>query len=221
MVRKPGDEIVLHSYFRSSTSFRVRAALNLKGLSYTYVAHSLLEGAHKQARFLAINPQGLVPSIVWDDGTVLSQSLAIVEFIDEVAPEPPLLPGDPQGRARVRSLAQMIACDIHPVNNLRILNALRSRFGASDGDVSDWFRHWVGETFVPLEALLAGSDATGRFCHGDSPGVADLCLAGQVINNARFDVDMAPYPTINRIFDNCMSIEAIGNAAPANQPDAP
>ncbi len=212
--------IILHNYFRSSTSYRVRIALALKGLDYEYVAHHLRFGKHREEGFLAVNPQGLVPAMVWSDGAVVSQSLAIIEFIDEMAPEPPLLPADPHGRARVRMLAQMIGCDIHPVNNLRVLNELRRRFGADDAAVADWFRHWVGETFRPMEKMLAESPETGRFCHGDTPGLADLCLVAQVANNGRFNVDMTPYPTINLIHAACMEIPAFVDAAPANQPDA-
>jgi maleylpyruvate isomerase len=214
------NDIVLHNYWRSSTSFRVRIALEMKGLSYTYVAHHLRHGEHLEPAYLAVNPQGLVPALVWRDGTLLTQSLAIIEFLDETVPEPPLLPRDALGRARVRMLAQMIACDIHPVNNLRVLTSLRSVFGAGDQDVINWFRHWVNEGFQPLEKLLSASPETGTFCHGDSPGLADICLAAQVVNNARFNVDMAPYPTISRIFDACMALPAFQRAAPRNQPDA-
>lgn len=198
----------------------MRIALALKGLDYDYVAHHLRLGGHRKETFLSVNPQGLVPTIVWSDGTVLNQSLAILEFIDEMTPEPPLLPSDVHGRARVRMLAQMVGCDIHPVNNLRILNALRDRFGADDTAVAEWFRHWVGETFRPLERLLAENSHSGKFCHGDRPTIADLCLVAQVANNGRFGVDMAPYPEINRIYDTCMELSAFVDAAPANQPDA-
>jgi maleylpyruvate isomerase len=214
------SRVVLHNYFRSSTSYRARIALNLKGVDYDYVAHHLRHGEHRDPAFLAVNPQGLVPALVWSDGTIVTQSLAICEFLDEMIPEPPLLPSDPAGRARVRAIAQIIACEIHPVNNLRVLNALRARYGADDAGVADWFRHWVNETFAPLEAMLAKSSQTGRFCHGDVPGLADICLVAQVANNARFNVDMTPYPTIARIRDACMELPAFIEAAPARQPDA-
>lgn len=213
-------EIILHNYFRSSTSYRVRIALALKGLKYKYVAHHLRRGEHRSQAYLTVNPQGLVPAMVWTDGTVLIQSLAIIEFLEEMVPEPPLLPGSAQDRARIRMLSQMIACEIHPVNNLRILNALRSRYGAGDAEVADWFRHWVKETFEPLEKILASDARTGRFCHGDAPTMADICLVAQVANNVRFRVDMAPYPTISRIYDACMELPAFADAAPARQPDA-
>ncbi len=211
---------VLHNYFRSSTSYRVRIALNLKGIDYDYVAHHLRHGEQHNPEFLAVNPQGLVPALVWRDGTVVTQSLAICEFLDEVLPEPPLLPPDPAGRARVRALAQMIACEIHPLNNLRALNALRDRFGADETAIAGWFRHWADQTFQPFEHMLSSSVHTGRFCHGDAPGLADICLVPQVTNNARFNVDMTAYPTISRIRDACMKLSAFAKAAPVNQPDA-
>lgn len=213
-------DITLHNYFRSSTSYRVRIALALKGIEYDYVAHHLRHGGNRAPEFLAVNPQGLVPALVWSDGTVLGQSLAIMEFIDDMVPEPPLLPADPHGKARVRMLSQMIGCDIHPVNNLRVLNAIRERFGADDAAVADWFRHWVAETFAPMERMLAQDEATGTFCHGDRVTMADLCLVAQVANNGRFGVDMEPYPTIRRINAACMELEAFRTAAPMNQPDA-
>ncbi|WP_417688335.1 maleylacetoacetate isomerase [Roseibium sp.] len=211
---------ILHSYFRSSTSFRLRIALNLKGVETDYVAHHLRLGEQRSEAFLSINPQGLVPALELADGTVLLQSMAIIEYLDETVPEPPLLPRDAAGRARVRGLAQMVACEIHPVNNLRILNDLKTRFGAHEDTVADWFRHWVAETFAPMEILLAQSPDTGTYCHGESPGLADICLVAQVINNQRFAVDMAPYSTIRRIHEACMQLPAFQQAAPANQPDA-
>lgn len=211
---------LLHNYWRSSTSYRVRIALEMKGIDYQYIPHHLRHGDHRDPVFLAINPQGLVPALVWEDGALLTQSLAIIEFLDETKPEPPLLPRDASGRARVRMLAQMIACDIHPINNLRVLTSLRTLFGAGDEDVINWFRHWVNEGFEPLEKILITSHETGKFCHGDTPGLADICLAAQVVNNARFHVDMSPYPTISRIHAACMELSAFQKAAPQNQIDA-
>lgn len=213
-------EVVLHNYFRSSTSYRVRIALAMKGIAYRYEAHHLRHGEQRAPAYLALNPQGLVPALVWSDGTMIAQSLAIIEFLDEAVPQPPLLPADAKGRARVRMLSQMIACEIHPVNNLRILNALRSRFSADDEQIADWFRHWVKETFEPLETILSKDMQTGSFCHGETPGMADICLVAQVANNGRFDVDMTPYPIIQAIHDRCMKLPAFTIAAPARQPDA-
>ena len=214
------SELVLHNYYRSSTSYRARIALEMKGLRYDYVPHHLRHGEHLEPAYLAVNPQGLVPALVLDDGTLLTQSLAIIEYLDEIHPEPPLLPKDPLGRARVRMLAQMIACDIHPVNNLRVLTSLRTLFGAGDQDITNWFRHWVNEGFQPLEKILASSPQTGTFCHGETPGLADICLAAQITSNARFGVDLAPYPTITRINAACMALPAFQKAAPQNQIDA-
>ncbi|MER9105244.1 maleylacetoacetate isomerase [Mesorhizobium sp. M7A.F.Ca.US.010.02.1.1] len=214
------SELVLHNYYRSSTSYRVRIALEMKGLSYDYVPHHLRHGEHLEPAYLAVNPQGLVPALVLGDGTLLTQSLAIIEFLDETSPEPPLLPKDPAGRARVRMLAQMIACDIHPVNNLRVLTSLRTLFGAGDEDIANWFRHWVNEGFQPLEKIMASAAERGTFCHGDAPGLADICLAAQIASNARFGVDLTPYPTIARINAACMALPAFQKAAPRNQIDA-
>ena len=214
------SDLVLHNYYRSSTSYRVRIALEMKGLTYQYVPHHLRHGEHLEPAYLSVNPQGLVPALILGDGTLLTQSLAIIEFLDETRPEPPLLPQDAPGRARVRMLAQMIACDIHPVNNLRVLTSLRTLFGAGDEDVANWFRHWVNEGFQPLEKILASSSETGTFCHGDTPGLADICLVAQVTSNARFGVDMAPYPTITRIYAACVALPAFQRAAPENQIDA-
>jgi len=210
---------VLHGFFRSSTSFRVRAALNLKGIVYDQATYALRKGEQRRPSYLALNPQGLVPSLQTPDA-LLTQSLAIIEWLDEVYPDPPLLPRDPWGRARVRSLAQIIALDIHPINNLRVLEYLGRTFGADEAQQAEWFRHWVGEAFLALEARLSREAETGHFCHGAAPGLADLCLAAQVLNNARFAVDMSPYPTIRRIHEACMSLPAFAAAAPMNQPDA-
>lgn len=210
----------LHNYFRSSTSTRVRVALNLKGLEAEYLSYALLKEEHKSESYLAANPQGLVPSLELDDGRVLTQSLAIIEWLEETYPAPALLPEDAVGRARVRALAYAIACEVHPVNNLRLLGYIKSGFGADDAAVKAWFTHWVEATFAPLEVMLAGASETGVFCHGDTPGLADICLYAQVWNNKRFDVDMSAYPVMSRIFEACDALEAFSKAAPPNQPDA-
>jgi maleylpyruvate isomerase len=210
----------LHNFFRSSTSTRLRAALNLKGLDYEYVAYALRKGENRTAAYLGLNPAGLVPALELDDGTVLTQSLAIIEWLDETHPNPPFLPTDSAGRARVRSLAYMIACEIHPLNNLRVLNRLGAQFGAEEDAVTDWFSHWVTETFDAIEATLAESPQTGRFCHGDVPSLADICLYAQVWNNRRFSIPLQNWPTIAKIFGELDGITAFRNAAPPNQPDA-
>lgn len=211
---------VLHNYFRSSTSYRVRIALALKGVDYDYLALHLRKNEHRSPQYLAINPQGLVPSLIWSDGGALTQSMAIIEFLDEVFPEPPLLPSDPLGRARVRSLSHVVALDIHPLNNLRVLAYVRDHFGADDAAQASWFRHWVNEAFEALEARLATDRETGRFCHGDKLSLADICLYAQLVNNRRFDIDLSPYPTIQRIGANIATIEAFQSAAPDQQPDS-
>lgn len=212
--------MILHNYFRSSTSFRVRAALNLKGIAYDYQSYHLRKGEQRSDAMLKLNPQGLVPALELPDGTVLSQSMAIMEWLDETYPEVPLLPDSIAGRARVRSLAQMVACEIHPLNNLRVLGTLKSKFGADDDAVTDWFRKWVAATFEPLETRLANEADTENYCHGNTPSIADICLSAQVINNTRFAVDMTPYPTISAIHKRCMALDAFDKAKPASQPDA-
>lgn len=212
-------EYILHNYFRSSTSVRVRVALNLKGLDYEYQAYALLPNAHKSEAYLRLNPQGLVPALEISDTAVLSQSLAIIEYLDETRPEPPLLPQDPLGRARVRALSQIIGCDIHPLNNLRVLRKLKSDFKADQDAVTDWFTHWVHEGFSALEHRLQEPE-TGKFCHGNTAGMADICLFAQVLNNTRFDIDMSAYPIIMRIYNMCLDIDAFVRAMPAHQPDA-
>ena len=210
----------LHNFFRSSTSTRLRAALNLKGLDFEYVAYALRKGENRTAAYLAMNPAGLVPALERDDSVVLTQSLAIIEWLEETHPTPPLLPADADGRARVRSLAYMVACEIHPLNNLRVLNQLGAQFGAGDDAVAQWFAHWVTETFDAIEATLAGSSQSGRFCHGDAPTLADICLYAQVWNNRRFSIPLETWPTIAKIFGELDGIAAFSNAAPPNQPDA-
>lgn len=209
----------LYSFFRSSAAFRVRIALNLKELPHETAIVNLQAGEQWGADYTAVNPQARVPSLEVD-GTILAQSMAILEWLEETRPEPPFLPADPLGRARVRALANVVACDIHPLNNLAVLNFLRGELGVADTDVRRWYRHWVGLGFEALEAMLAGDAATGRFCHGDTPGLADICLVPQVFNARRFDCPLDGYPTLMRVFDACMEIEAFDSAQPAKQPDA-
>lgn len=210
----------LYNYWRSSTSFRVRIALNLKKLEFEYAACHLRKDEHRGEDYLALNAQGLVPTLELDDGRLISQSLAIIDYLDEVYPDPPLLPLDPFARSRVRSLAQAVSLDIHPVVNLRVLEFISGELHHSEETVAYWFRHWTTETFAALETRLAGEAETGRFCHGQRPTLADICLVPQVLSGARFDVDMTAYPTISRIYDACMQLDAFAKAAPALQPDA-
>lgn len=210
--------LTLHSFFRSSTSFRVRVALNMKGLDHEQQTYDFREDAQRSPAYLALNPQGLVPTLSTPDGDI-TQSLAILEWLDETHPDPPLLPADAWGRARVRSLAQAVALDAHPVNNLRVLTRLRSQFGADDEGVAAWFRHWVALAFEAIETRLAEAE-TGSFAHGDAVTMADICIAGQFVNNARFTVDHAPYPAIRAVAERCLALPAFERALPLNQPDA-
>ena len=213
------SQTILHGYFRSSAAFRTRIALNLKGVAAEHRFRHLRKGEQRSPDFLKLNPQGLVPALEID-GNVLTQSLAIIEYLDETRPNPPLLPKDSAGRARVRSLAYAVALEIHPINNLRVLQDLNTRFGADDAAQAGWFRNWVETTCGALESRLASEPQTGKFCHGDTPTLADICLVPQVINNTRFNVDMTPYPTISRIHKACVELDAFKKALPANQPDA-
>lgn len=210
----------LHNFFRSSTSTRVRVALNLKGLAFDYVPYVLRDGQTRTPAFLAKNPQGLVPALEREDGSILTQSMAIIEWLDETHPTPALLPSDPDGRARVRSLSQLLACEVHPLNNLRVLKYLEQTFGADEAAQKEWFSHWVGLSFDALETRLNSEAATGTFCHGDTPTMADICLYAQVWNNRRFAVPNDRWPTIARIFAALDAIPAFRNAAPPAQPDA-
>ncbi|SPA13367.1 putative MALEYLACETOACETATE ISOMERASE [Cupriavidus taiwanensis] len=211
----------LYSYFRSSASFRVRIALELKGLSYDYVpVHLLKEGGQQlKPEFRAVNPDGLVPALV-DGEHVLQQSLAIVEYLDEVHPEPKLLPGTALDRAYVRGLAQEIACEIHPLNNLRVLKYLKHTVGVTDEVKDAWYRHWIELGFASLQANLERSGKAGRFCFGDTPTLADVCLVPQVFNAQRFNIDVARHPAIAKIYEACMALPAFQKAEPKSQPDA-
>lgn len=209
----------LHTYFRSSAAFRVRIALHLKGLDYEPAFVHLPRGEHRAPTYGALNPQALVPTLE-DGGNLLTQSLAIIEYLEETRPDPALLPKDPPGRARVRSLALLVACEIHPVNNLRILQHLKKALGQSDEQVNAWYRHWIADGLARFEAQLANTGGTGRFCHGDTPSMADCCLAPQIFNAQRYQCDTAPYPAAMRVFAECMKLEAFERAQPSRQPDA-
>lgn len=208
----------LYTLSRSSASYRVRIALNLKGLKYEPITKILGKGEHRTPEYLAVNPQGLLPALEID-GVVLSQSLAIIEYLDERYPNPRLLPEDPLDRARVRSLALAIACDIHPINNLRVLNYLRNELGQSEEAVNTWYRHWVSEGFRGLEVELRRYSSNRRYCYGDTLSLADVCLVPQMFNARRFDVDLTPFPTIEAIYRHLESIPEFAAARPEVQPD--
>jgi maleylacetoacetate isomerase len=210
----------LYTYFRSSAAFRVRIALNLKGLAYEPRFVHLRKGEQSAPAYAEVNPQGLVPVLELDDGTRLAQSLAIIEYLDETHPQPPLVPKAPLARARVRSLSQLIACEIHPLNNLRTLQYLRAQLGQNEAQVGTWYRHWIADGLTRMEGDLAGGRETGRFCHGDSPTMADCCLVPQVFNARRYEFDERRYPTVMRVFEACMALEAFERAQPSKQPDA-
>jgi len=214
-------EFTLYSYFRSSAAFRVRIALNLKGIAPDYrFVHLLKDGGQQHHKdYARLNPQEIVPTLL-HNGHVIGQSLAIMEYLDEVKPEPPLLPKDPADRARVRQLAYAVACDIHPINNLRVLNYLRKPMGHTDDEVMTWYTHWVDLGLGAIETMLAGSSDTGRFCHGDTPTLADICLIPQMANARRGRTDLDQFPTLKRIEAACFELPAFDNARPEKQPDA-
>jgi len=208
----------LYGYFRSSAAFRARIALNLKGIAYEQAFIHLRKNEQRAPDYLAKNPQGLVP-LLEDEDACLVQSLAIIEYLDETHPSPKLLPEGPQDRARIRALAQIIAADIHPLDNLRVLRYLAKPLGHDEKVVEQWFNHWIRLGFEALEPMLRDR-RTGAFCHGDAPGLADICLVPQVFNAKRYpSFDMAPFPTVARVFGNCMKLDAFKRAAPDQQPD--
>lgn len=209
----------LYTYFRSSAAFRVRIALNLKGVAYEPVFVHLAKGQHRERQYSAVNPQGLLPTLELDDGTRLVQSLAIIEWLDEKYPAAPLIPKEPLARARVRSLSYLVASEIHPLNNLRVLQHLKRALGQTQEQIDAWYRHWIADGLQKLEAELA-RPGTGKFCHGDSPSMADCCLVPQIFNAQRFNSDLAPYPMTMRVFENCMQLDAFDRAQPSKQPDA-
>ena len=213
--------LTLYSYWRSSAAYRVRIGLNLKGLDYALVpVHLVHDGGQQHAPdYAALNPQQLVPALR-DGERVLTQSLAILEYLEETRPQPPLLPVDAAGRARVRALAQLVACDIHPLNNLRVLQFFDRQWNVPQAERDDWVLYWMREGFAAMETMLAASPDTGRYCHGDMPGLADCCLLPQLYNARRFTLDLAPFPTLRRIEAACLQLPAFDAARPENQPDA-
>lgn len=214
------DALTLYTYFRSSAAYRVRIALNLKGLKPDYrFVHLLKDGGQQHGEtYKSVNPQELVPTLI-DDGHAIAQSLAIIEYLEETHPDPPLLPKDALGRARVRQLAYAVACDIHPVNNLRVLQQLK-RLGIDEDQRTDWQKHWIALGFAAIESLLVNSSKTGIWCHGDAPTLADICLIPQLANARRINLDLALYPTIARIEQTALAHPAFAAAQPKEQPDA-
>jgi maleylpyruvate isomerase len=209
--------MILYGHAMSSASYRVRIALALKGLHATSVLLDLRAGEQRRDAFLQINTQGLVPALVLDDGAVLTQSVAIIEYLEEAHPQPPLLPRAPLQRTRVRALSQAITCDVHPLNNLRVLQYLETELGRDKASRDSWYRHWVQLGFAALESRLVRDGATGRFCHGDSLSMADVCLVPQVFNARRFAVDLGAYPRIIGIDAACRALPEFQSAAPDRQ----
>jgi maleylacetoacetate isomerase len=211
----------LYSFFRSSASYRVRIALNLKRLSYEQAAIHLRRGGGEQlsAAYKAVNPQALVPALEVN-GDILTQSLAIIEYLEETHPDPALLPGEPAQRALARSMAMIIACEVHPIQNLRVLNYVKKEYNQTDEQVNRWARHWIDLGLSALEQMIVAQSKRGRFCLGDAPTLADICLVPQLGNARRYGCDLSKYPAIVEIEKNCMALPAFANAAPEKQPDA-
>jgi maleylacetoacetate isomerase len=209
--------LTLYGYPLSSAAYRVRIALAVKGVKASTVNKQLRRGEHRHKDYLKINPQGFVPALELQDGTVLTQSLAIIEWLEESYPLPPLLPADPNARARVRSLSQLIACDIHPLNNLRVLQYLESSLNVAQAARDEWYRHWIAAGFAALEDALGRDEARGRFCFGDEAGMADVCLVPQIYNARRYSVDLTPYPRIVAVDAACGELPAFASAAPEKQ----
>ena len=211
----------LYSFFRSGTSHRLRIALNLKGLTPDYLPVDLRVDEQAEAPFKRINPQGLVPALTLDSGETLIQSPAIIEWLEERYPTPALLPADPEARAHVRAMAAIVGCDVHPINNRRILQTLRQQFGADEAAINAWCATWITAGFDAIEALLAQDDTRGHFCFGHAPGLADVYLIPQVESARRFGVDLARWPLIGAVDAACSALPAFAQAAPLAQPDAP
>jgi maleylacetoacetate isomerase len=209
----------LYSYYRSSAAYRVRIALELKGLDYDYIAVNLLRAQQKSGDYMAKNPQGLVPALETDEGVLIAQSVAIMEWLEETHPQPALLPAEPLARALVRTAVNSIACDIHPLNNMSVTNYLQNPLGATPEQVQAWYGHWVDRGFEAIEKTVESHG--GLCCFGDNPGMADTCLVPQVYNALRFNIEMGEYPNIMRVWEHCNSLDAFVRAHPDAQPDAP
>ena len=215
--------LTLYSYFRSSAAYRVRIALNLKGIKHDYCFVNLIKEHSEQhtPAYREINPQELVPAVQTERGDVLTQSLAIIEYLEERHPEPSLLPGPAMQRAKNRAFAQAICCDIHPLNNLRVLNYLRETLNADEGQISAWYQQWITAGFSALEEQLHHSSHNAPFCFGGTPTLADVCLIPQIYNAHRFNIDMSAFGTLDKIYNHCLTLEAFQRASPDNQPDNP
>lgn len=211
------DSYLVHGAVRSSAAYRLRIVMKLKGLAYREIFLDLVGGEQNKDAYRAVNPQGLVPALICSDGAVLTQSMAIIEYLDDMHPEVPVMPRDARGRARVRALAQMIACDIHPINNMRVRNHIRDLFPGDADAVTTWTGLWNKAGFEALEARLARDKETGMFCHGDTPTMADACLVPQVANARMGGHDLSAYPTVLRIADTCEALEAFAAARPDRQ----
>jgi len=211
----------LYTFFRSSASYRVRIALNLKGLSYEQVPIHLRRGGGEQLTpaYRAINPQALVPALE-DSGKILTQSLAIIEYLDEKFPNPPLLPKDPADKGIVRSMGLVIACEVHPIQNLRVLNYVKAHYNQSEAQVNQWAQHWIDLGLSALQEMIVAQPRRGNFCFGNSPTLADICLIPQLGNARRYGCDLSKYPVILQIEKHCSALPAFANAAPEKQPDA-
>jgi maleylacetoacetate isomerase len=213
--------VKLFSFWRSLASFRVRIALNLKGLAPEVIDVDLMKGRQREGDYRAVNPQMLLPALVDGDGPPLFQSLAIIEYLDETHPQPPLLPKEPRARARARALAQIVACDSHPLLVPRVREYLEHEIGLDEARRIKWIQHWIGEALKAIETNLADSKETGRYCQGDAVTVADICLVSQAVGAGFFKYDTTPFPTVRRIVDLCLQNEAFARAHPLKQPGAP
>ena len=214
------SDILLHGYYRSTASYRVRIALNLKALPYRQQSHHLRKGEQRDSGFLALNPQGLLPALVLDDGAVLTQSLAIIEYLDSLSEENPLIPEQPLEAARVRQLSQLIACELHPLNNLRILNYLKEPLGHEQSEVNTWYQHWVESGFTAFERLIVEHAPDAHYCLGNSLTMADVCLVPQVFNAQHFNCPLEAYPKLMDRYERLAALPEFEKSFPQEQPDA-